>query len=112
MDLSSNGSTNPGLGWRRHRCEVTRVELQRDPLLARSTAVETLTLKPGTSLSGKLFKGVRLDLEMTGNARRVLKFSGGATGTTPDQYILQTGTSIDAAQRAEGRRRRPCRPTS
>ena len=38
---------------------------------------------------------------MTGNAVVVLRFSGGATGATPDQYVLQTGTSIDAAQRAE-----------
>ena len=68
---------------------------------AQVETAETLTLTPGATLGGKLFKGVRLDLEMTGNARVILRFSGGATGTTPDQYVLQTGTSIQQAQKDE-----------
>ena len=64
-------------------------------------AAETLTLAPGATLGGKLFKSVRLDLEMTGDAKVILRFSGGATGTTPDVYELQTGTSIQQAQKDE-----------
>ena len=61
-------------------------------------SVETLTLKPSTSLGSKLLKGVRLDLEMAGNALVKLTFSGGST-PTPVTYTLQTGTSITDDQK-------------
>ena len=64
--------------------------------------LERLILKPGTSLSGKLFRAVRLDLEMTGNALVKVTFSGVPAGTGTGllrTYTLQTGTTIDAAQK-------------
>lgn len=59
---------------------------------------ESLTLKPGTALAGRSFTGVRLDLEMTGNA--VVKLTL-ASATKSKVFQLQTGTSIQAAQKAE-----------
>ena len=61
-------------------------------------ATEALTLKPGTSISSRTFSGVRLDLEITGNAVVKLTLS---RGTTSAVYQLQTGTSITAAQSSE-----------
>jgi VCBS repeat-containing protein len=59
---------------------------------------ESVTFKPGTSISSRTFSGLRLDLEMTGNAIAKLTLS---RGTTSAVYQLQTGTSITAAQAAE-----------
>lgn len=59
---------------------------------------ETLTLKTGSALGGRLIKSVQLDLEMTGNAIVKLTLSGAAGTRT---YTLQTGTSIDATQSSE-----------
>jgi VCBS repeat-containing protein len=98
--LSSTGSqSDPGLG-------PDGIGVKQSPSSGNGTPctqverMETLTLEPGSSLSGKLFKGVRLDLEMTGNARVLLTFAGGGT-PAPVTYELQTGTSIDPAQAAE-----------
>src|SRR3954454_11787844 len=52
---------------------------------------ESLTLTPGTALAGRTFTGVRLDLEMTGNAVVKLTLAGGSNSAV---YKLQTGTSI------------------
>lgn len=62
--------------------------------------LEVLRIKPGTSLPGRLFSGVRLDLEMAGNATVMLTLSRGTT--TSVVYRLQTGTSITADQVGEG----------
>ncbi len=59
---------------------------------------ESLSFKPGTSIAGRSFSGLRMDLEMTGNATVELTL---ANGTTSAVYQLQTGTSITAAQAAE-----------
>ncbi|MGZ6907102.1 MAG: cadherin-like domain-containing protein [Acidimicrobiia bacterium] len=59
---------------------------------------EGLILKPGTGISSRTFSGVRLDLEITGNAIVKLTLSKGATSAV---YQLQTGTSIAAAQSGE-----------
>jgi VCBS repeat-containing protein len=61
-------------------------------------STESVTIKPGTSISSRTFSGLRLDLEITGNAIAKLTLS---RGTTSAVYQLQTGTSITAAQAAE-----------
>jgi VCBS repeat-containing protein len=66
---------------------------------AQTDSAETLKLKPGSSISSRTFIGVRLDLEMTGNAVVKLTLSRGATSAL---YQLQTGTSIQSAQSSEG----------
>ncbi len=58
---------------------------------------ETLTIAAGSSLAGKRFTGVRLDVEMAGDAVVELTFvppAGGSTGGKLATYRLQTGTSI------------------
>jgi hypothetical protein len=60
--------------------------------------LESLILKPGTGMAGKTFSGVRLDLEVTGNAIVKLTLARGATSAV---YQLQTGTSIAPAQSSE-----------
>ena len=65
---------------------------------------ETLKLSGGTALDGRLFTGVRLDLEMTGNAVVTLTFippAGGSTGGKTTTYTLQTGSAIDPLQTQE-----------
>jgi hypothetical protein len=52
---------------------------------------ETLILQPGTSLAGKSFSRVKLDLEMSGNAIVNLFFDD-----DPAPYELHTGTSYSA----------------
>ena len=52
---------------------------------------ESLTLTPGTAIASRTFTGLRMDLEMTGNAVVKLKLANGSTSAT---YQLQTGTSI------------------
>jgi hypothetical protein len=53
---------------------------------------EKLTILPGSSLPGRAFSGVELDLEMTGNAIVLMTFSP-ASGD-PVTYELHTGTSF------------------
>lgn len=60
---------------------------------------ETLTIQPGSSLSGRSFEKVRLDLEMTGDAVVELTFTN---GTWSETYFLQTGKSIDSCPSAPG----------
>jgi VCBS repeat-containing protein len=59
---------------------------------------ESLTLTPGSSISGRTFTALRFDLEMTGNALVRLTLS---SATRSQLYRLQTGTSISADQMAE-----------
>ncbi len=66
---------------------------------AQVETTESLTLKPGAAIGGRLFTKVQLDLEMTGNAVVLASFRNG-TGT-PEVYTLQTGTSITTDQLAE-----------
>ncbi|HET6968678.1 MAG TPA: Ig-like domain-containing protein [Ornithinibacter sp.] len=66
--------------------------------------LETLVLGRGASLGSRLFTGVRLDLEMTGNGVVTLTFTpptGGSTGGKPTTYTLQTGSQIDPLQTLE-----------
>ena len=101
MALSSSpNQSTPGLGPDGIGVKLSRSSGNGTPC-TQVEAAETLTLAPGATLGSKLFKSVRLDLEMTGDAKVILKFSGGATGTTPDVYELQTGTSIQQAQKDE-----------
>jgi VCBS repeat-containing protein len=100
INLSSTGSqSDPGLGPDSIGVRQSASSGNGTPC-TQVESVETLSLSPGSSMTGKLFKGVRLDLEMTGNAVVQLTFSGGAT-TSPDTYLLQTGNSIDPSQAAE-----------
>lgn len=59
---------------------------------------ETLKLTPGANLAGRSFTGVRLDLEMTGNAVAKLTL---ANATQSKVFKLQTGKSIQTAQKNE-----------
>jgi hypothetical protein len=65
---------------------------------AQVDALETLTLSPGSSIAGRLFTRVELDLELTGNAIAKITVSN---GTSNETYRLQTGTSITPAQLSE-----------
>jgi hypothetical protein len=67
---------------------------------AQTDQSETLTLKPGSasSVAGRSFDKVRLDLEMTNNA--VVKLTV-TTAVGPEVFRLQTGTRISAAEQAE-----------
>lgn len=64
------------------------------------SSTERLTLRPGTTLGGRSFRKVRLDLEMTGNAIVSLTLTRSSTGASAT-YTLQTGGNIAAAQASE-----------
>jgi VCBS repeat-containing protein len=61
-------------------------------------STESVQFKPGTTIGGRTFSGVRFDLEITGNAIVKLTLS---RGTTSAVYQLQTGTSIATSQSSE-----------
>jgi hypothetical protein len=58
---------------------------------AQIASTESLTITPGPGLGGRQFTGLRLDLEMTGDAVVVITLTGSTASQT---YRLQTGTSI------------------
>ncbi len=98
IDLSSLGSQSaPGLG-------PDGVGVKQSPSSGNGTpcsqveSVETLKLKSGPTLGSRRFNGVRLDLEMTGNALVQLTLSSSTSTAT---YSLQTGSSITTAQSSE-----------
>lgn len=100
IDLSSTGPSNqssPGLA-------SYSIGVKGSPSSGNGTPcsetdqTETLKLSRGPSLGSRPFSGVRLDLEMRGNAIVLLTL---ATGSTSATYRLQTGTSITPAQAAE-----------
>lgn len=97
IDLASNGSTAPGLG-PDNSMGVRSNQGGNGTPCSQVDTTESLTLKPGTSMTGRSFSGVRLDLEMTGNANVTLTL---ANGSTSANYSLLTGTSITPAQAAE-----------
>ncbi len=55
---------------------------------------EKLSITPGSSVSGRAFSGVELDLEMAGNA--VVKMTFSPASGSPVTYELYTGTSFPA----------------
>ncbi len=61
----------------------TRLDGNGTPCAQVDTTESLTLLQPGSLTGGKLFKGVRLDLEMTGNAVVKLTFSGGADTAQP-----------------------------
>ena len=98
MRLTSTGTQSaPGLG-------SDSIGVKGSPNSGNGTpcsqvdGTESLRLKPGTGIANRTFSGVRLDLEMTGNATVKLTLSSSTTSAT---YQLQTGTSISATQLAE-----------
>lgn len=98
IDLSSTGAqSSPGLG-------ADAIGVKASPSSGNGTPctqvdqLETLKLARGTALGTRKFTGVRLDVEMTGNALVQLTL---ASATTSVVYRLQTGTSITAPQAAE-----------
>ena len=97
MDLSSMGTqSSPGLG--ADSIGVKSKSGANGTPCGQVDGTETLQLKPGTTISSRTFSGVRLDLEVTGNAIVKLTLARGATSAV---YQLQTGTSITAAQSSE-----------
>jgi VCBS repeat-containing protein len=98
IDLSSDGSqSQPGLG-------PDGIGVKQSPSSGNGSpctqveSVETLRLKPGSDLAARRFSGVRLDLEMTGDALVQLTLSSTTSSVT---YQLQTGNSITPAQSGE-----------
>lgn len=98
MHLTSTGTqSGPGLG-------SDSIGVKGSPGSGNGTpcsqvdGTESLRLKPGTAIANRTFTGVRLDLEMTGNATVKLTLSSSATSAV---YQLQTGTAITAPQAAE-----------
>lgn len=97
IDLSASGTAaSPGLGT--DSIGVKSKSGANGTPCGQVDGAETLQLKPGTSIAGRTFSGVRLDLEVTGNAIVKLTLARGATSAA---YQLQTGTSIVAAQSSE-----------
>src|SRR3954452_9641631 len=97
MSISSTGTAaSPGLG--ADSIGVKSKSGANGTPCGQVDSAETVTFKPGTSISSRTFSGLRLDLEITGNAVAKLTLS---RGTTSAVYQLQTGTSITAAQAAE-----------
>ncbi len=98
MRLTSTGTQSaPGLG-------ADAIGVKASPSSGNGTpcsqvdGTESLRLKPGTGIANRTFTGVRLDLEMTGNATVKLTLSSSATSAV---YQLQTGTCITQPQLAE-----------
>ena len=77
IDLASNGSTAPGLG-PDNSMGVRGNQGGNGTPCSQVDTTESLTLKPGTSMTGRSFSGVRLDLEMTGNANVTLTLANGS----------------------------------
>jgi Big-like domain-containing protein len=104
VDLSSNGTTSPGLSGTSMGVKSTGSNANGTPC-GQVDSTETLSLAPVTSpstaaLAGRTFNKVRLDVEMTANAVVKVRFYNGST--LASQATLQTGTSIVAAQTQEG----------
>lgn len=99
IDLSSLGSTLPGLANQSIGVKSSGSGANGSPCGQVSEA-ERLTLRPGTTLSSRLFSKLRLDLEMTGNAHVVLRLSRTSSGMNAT-YDLLTGTSITPDQASE-----------
>ncbi|MBK5287723.1 MAG: tandem-95 repeat protein [Acidimicrobiia bacterium] len=98
IDLGTpTGSTAPGIG-PDNSIGVRSNQGGNGTPCSQIDQTESLSLKPGTTIAGRSFSGLRLDLEMTGNARVNLTLSN---STTSALYQLQTGTSIAPAQAAE-----------
>lgn len=97
IDLSSLGSTAPGIG-PDNSIGVRSNQGGNGTPCSQVDPAESLSMKPGTAMTGRTFSGLRLDLEMTGNALVKLTLSGSSTSAT---YQLQTGTSIAAPETAE-----------
>ncbi len=97
IDVMSNGSTAPGLG-PDNSMGVRSNQGGNGTPCSQVDQTESLTLKPGTAMTGKSFSGVRMDLEMTGNASVTLTLASPSNSAT---YKLLTGTSITPAQAGE-----------
>src|SRR3954465_8491416 len=97
MSISSTGTaSSPGLGT--DSIGVKSKSGANGTPCGQVDSTETVQFKPGTTIGNRTFSGVRLDLEITGNAVAKLTLSRGTTTAT---YLLQTGTSIAAAQSSE-----------
>jgi VCBS repeat-containing protein len=97
MSLTSTGTaSSPGLG--SDSIGVKSKSGANGTPCGQVDSTESVQLKPGTTMGTRTFSGVRLDLELTGNAVGKLTLS---RGTTSAVYLLQTGTSIAAAQSSE-----------
>ena len=98
MHLTSTGTQSaPGLGADAIGVKGSQGSGNGTPC-SQVDGTESLRLKPGSTIANRTFTGVRLDLEMTGNATVKLTLS---SSTTSAVYQLQTGTAITAPQAAE-----------
>jgi hypothetical protein len=98
IDLSSlPGGSSPGLG-------PDAIGVKQSPSSGNGSpcqqveSTETLRIARGPNLGTRRFVGLRLDLEMTGDALVKLTLTSGSTNTL---YQLQTGHSITPDQTAE-----------
>src|SRR4051794_39522620 len=97
MSISSTGTASlPGLG--ADSIGVKSKSGANGTPCGQVDSAESVTFKPGTTIGSRTFSGLRLDLELTGNAVAKLTL---ARGTTSAVYQLQTGSSITPAQSSE-----------
>lgn len=95
IDLSAGDGTHPGSF--KHGLGVKGSGGNGMPC-AQVDKKETLTLGRGSALAGRTFRGVRLDVEVTGDAVVRLTLASRHRSAT---YVLQTGKSIAKEQKRE-----------
>ena len=95
IDLSAVGNQQPGLNSQSIGVKSTGSNSNGTPC-SQVDATETLSIKPGSNLAGRTFAGVKLDLEMTGDAIVDVTFLPLQTGDLASTYSLHTGTSFTA----------------
>lgn len=94
IDLAADGNKQPGLNGLSIGVKSTGSNANGTPC-SQVDSTERLSVKPGPSLAGRAFAGVKLDLEMTGDAIVDITFLP-AHSTLPSTYSLHTGTNFQA----------------
>lgn len=94
IDLAADGNQQPGLNSQSIGVKSTGSNANGTPC-SQVDATEVLSIKPGPSLAGRAFAGVKLDLEMTGDAIVEITFLPAQPGLE-STYSLHTGTNFQA----------------
>jgi hypothetical protein len=97
IDLESTGSQSaPGLA--NKAIGVKSGSSSSTTSCGQVDTTESLVMRPGTMIANRLFKSVRLDLEVNGNAVVLVTLTGPSGSRT---YTLQTGTAVATVQKQE-----------